>query len=181
MLPCAIEYFENPTRHLPLGRHVGLTGPALHRLTSARKGMPTYVWPTKPDIEHHLLRAGMSALTDYADPELTWLPSGHARWRQPALRPLLESEWSTLQNATHEQHRGVVKELEEQVPRWSECDSARRRTLIGEWSKRWKWEEDIEGTLTRFQNATPPASAPKMIGHRGSGKTSRPVLNPHSM
>ena len=181
MLPCAIEYFENPTRHLPLGRHVGLTGPALHRLTNARKGMPTYVWPTKPDIEHHLLRAGMSALTDYADPELTWLPSGHARWRQPALRPLLESEWSTLQNATHEQHREVVKELEEQVPRWSECDSARRRTLIGEWSKRWKWEEDIEGTLTRFQNATPPASAPKMIGHRGSGKTSRPVLNPHSM
>jgi hypothetical protein len=180
MLPCAIEYFQNPTRHLPLGRHVGLTGAALERLTKARSGMPTYVWPTKPDIEHQLLRAGMSALTDHADPELTWLPSGHARWRQPALRPLLESEWSTLKNATQEQHREVVSELEEHVPRWSECDTARRRALIGEWSKRWKWEEDGEATLKRFQNATPPASAPKMIGHRGSGKTSRPVLKPQS-
>ena len=101
----------------------------------------------------------MSALTDHADPELTWLPSGHARWRRPALRPLLQSEWTTLQHSTREHHREVIKELEEEVPRWAECDAPRRRALIGEWSKRWKWTEDPETTLKRFQNATPPASA----------------------
>ena len=73
MLPCAIEYFQTTTKHLPVGRHVGLRGSALERLTAAREGMPTYVWPTKPMIEHDLLRAGMSALTDHADPSLTWL------------------------------------------------------------------------------------------------------------
>ena len=83
MLPCAIEYFQPSTRNLPLGRHVGFTGAALERLTRARRGMPTYVWPTKPTVEHDLLRAGLTALTDHADPGLTWLPSGHARWRQP--------------------------------------------------------------------------------------------------
>ena len=96
MLPCAIEYFQTTTKHLPVGRHVGLQGSALERLTAAREGMPTYVWPTKPMIEHDLLRAGMSALTDHADPSLTWLPSGHARWRRPGLQPLLEAEWSNL-------------------------------------------------------------------------------------
>ena len=180
MLPCAIEYFQTTTRHLPLGRHVGLTGAALKRLTEARKGMPTYVWPTKPNIEHQLLRAGMSALTDHADPSLTWLPSGHARWRQPALRPLLEGEWLKLQQATFEHHLDVVKELETEVPRWVECDASRRRSLVKEWSKKWKWDLDEEATLTNHQGATPPASAPKIIGHRGSGKTGRPVLNPHS-
>ncbi len=180
MLPCAIEYFQTTTRHLPLGRHVGLTGPALERLTKARKGMPTYVWPTKPHIEHQLLRAGMSALTDHADPALTWLPSGHARWRQPALRPLLETEWSTLENTPREHHREAVRELEKDTPCWSECDASRRRTLVTEWSTRWNWDVDVETTLMKHKDASPPASAPKMIGHRGSGKTSRPVLNPHS-
>ena len=49
MLPCAIEYFQNTTKHLPLGG-VGLTGAALHRLTNARTGMPTYVYEAESNI-----------------------------------------------------------------------------------------------------------------------------------
>ena len=177
MLPCAIEYFQPSTRHLPVGRHVGLTGAGLERLTRARKGMPTYVWPTKPAVEHDLIRAGMSALTDHADPELTWLPSGHARWRQPGVRPLLEDEWTRLGSATLEDHRAQLAELESETPLWSECDRSRRTELLTQWRERWRWEPSVEDLLEQFGGATPPAFAPRMIGHRGSGKTSRPVLN----
>ena len=178
MLPCAIEYFQTTTKHLPVGRHVGLQGSALERLTAAREGMPTYVWPTKPMIEHDLLRAGMSALTDHADPSLTWLPSGHARWRRPGLQPLLEAEWSELERVGKADHLDALHTLESTVPTWAECDADRRRALVTEWTQRWRWRSSVEATLERYSGETPPASAPRMIGHRGSGKTARPVLYP---
>ena len=180
MLPCAVEYFQTSTKHLPLGRHVGLEGRALQRLTKARGGMPTYVWPTKPHIEHRLIRAGLSALTDHADPALTWLPSGHARWRQPGKRPLLEDEWQRLEDVEEEHHLRAVQELEASVPSWADCDASRRRALVEEWRRRWKWRSSVKETLDRFSGETAPASAPRMIGHRGSGKTPRPVLHPQS-
>lgn len=180
MLPCAIEYFQSSTRHLPLGRHVGLKGAALKRLTNARRGMPTYVWPTKPHIEHDLLRAGMSALTDYANPQLRWLPSGHARWQQPGLRPLLEEEWTHLETATEENHIDVLRTLENEIPTWAEADQSRRHTLVSQMRTRWRWDATVEEVLSRHAGATPPTYAPRLIGHRGSGKTPRPVLNPQS-
>ena len=180
MLPCAIEYFQTSTKHLPLGRSVGLRGKPLDRLTNARRGMPTYVWPTKPYLEHDLLRAGMSGLTDHADPSLTWLPSGHARWKQPGLRPLLEAEWATLRSATQDNHRSVLQELESTTPLWSQCDAERRRKLVEEWRLRWRWKADVASLLSKHDGATPPASAPRLIGHRGSGKTERPVLGHRS-
>ncbi|MGB1354905.1 MAG: glycerophosphodiester phosphodiesterase [Poseidonia sp.] len=182
MLPCAIEYFKSPTSWLPLGRKVSLRGRGLERLTASRHGMPTYVWPTRPDIEHALLRAGLTALTDYADPALTWLPSNQARWVQPATQPLDEEQWQSLEKCEVEHHLDVLSEFKDSTPTWSEADPARRRSLIEAWRKRWKWNESTEELLEKYCDATPPWAAPRMIGHRGSGKTSRPVLQqPHSM
>ena len=176
MLPCAIEYFQSPTSWLPIGRKVSLEGKGLQRLTASRHGMPTYVWPTRPGIEHALLRAGLTALTDYADPALTWLPSNQARWHQPATQPLDEEQWRALEKCEQENHISVVKEFKHLTPTWSEADSSRRRELIEGWRKRWKWTESTEHLLETYSDATPPWPAPRMIGHRGSGKTSRPVL-----
>ena len=182
MLPCAIEYFKSPTSWLPLGRKVSLQGRGLERLTASRHGMPTYVWPTRPDIEHALLRAGLTALTDYADPALTWLPSNQARWVQPATQPLDEEQWQSLEKCEVEHHLDVLSELKDSTPTWSEADPSRRRSLIEAWRKRWKWNESTEELVEKYCDATPPWAAPRMIGHRGSGKTSRPVLRqPHSM
>jgi len=182
MLPCAIEYFKSPTSWLPLGRKVSLQGRGLERLTASRHGMPTYVWPTRPDIEHALLRAGLTALTDYADPALTWLPSNQARWVQPATQPLDEEQWQSLENCEVEHHLDVLSEFKDSTPTWSEADPSRRRSLIEAWRKRWKWNESTEELVEKYCDATPPWAAPRMIGHRGSGKTSRPVLRqPHSM
>ena len=182
MLPCAIEYFKSPTSWLPLGRKVSLQGRGLERLTASRHGMPTYVWPTRPDIEHALLRAGLTALTDYADPALTWLPSNQARWVQPATQPLDEEQWQSLEKCEVEHHLDVLSEFKDSTPTWGEADPARRRSLIEAWRKRWKWNESTEELVEKYCDATPPWAAPRMIGHRGSGKTSRPVLRqPHSM
>lgn len=182
MLPCAIEYFKSPTSWLPLGRKVSLRGRGLERLTASRHGMPTYVWPTRPDIEHALLRAGLTALTDYADPALTWLPSNQARWVQPATQPLDEEQWQSLEKCEVEHHLDVLSEFKDSTPTWSEADPSRRRSLIEAWRKRWKWNESTEELVEKYCDATPPWAAPRMIGHRGSGKTSRPVLRqPHSM
>lgn len=182
MLPCAIEYFKSPTSWLPLGRKVSLRGRGLERLTASRHGMPTYVWPTRPDIEHALLRAGLTALTDYADPALTWLPSNQARWVQPATQPLDEEQWQSLEKCEVEHHLDVLSEFKDSTPTWSEAGPSRRRSLIEAWRKRWKWNESTEELVEKYCDATPPWAAPRMIGHRGSGKTSRPVLRqPHSM
>ena len=180
MLPCAVEYFQPSTSWLPLGRSVGLQGRALERLHRARAGMPTYVWPARPAMEHGLLRAGLTALTDRADPEFTWLPSGHARWTQPATRPLTDDQWSTLQAASEDDHRSVLASLDRETPTWAEADAAHRRTLVEGWRTRWHWNESTDDVLERFNGATPPVAAPRLIGHRGSGKTARPVLNGHT-
>ncbi|MED6319619.1 MAG: hypothetical protein VX451_05950, partial [Candidatus Thermoplasmatota archaeon] len=65
-------------------------------------------------------------------------------------------------------------------PSWADCDASRRRALVEEWRRRWKWRSSVKETLDRFSGETAPASAPRMIGHRGSGKTPRPVLHPQS-
>jgi hypothetical protein len=132
-------------------------------------------------MEHDVLRAGLTGLTDHANPELRWLPSGHARWLQPATRPLLESEWAHLETASQANHLDLLNTLEDETPTWAEADLSRRRALVSEMRKRWQWDVEVDDLLTENSGATPPSYAPRLIGHRGSGKTSRPVLNPQSM
>ena len=180
MLPCAVEYFHSRTRHLSLGRAVGLRNGGRQRLDRHRNGMATYVWPTRPQIEHDLLRAGLTGLTDHADPTLTWLPSGHPRWNQPGTRPLDDDQWNRLASAEHDDHQTILAELQNETPTWAEADVARRRQLVEEWRSAWSWSGSLESVLASANGTTPPWSAPRLIGHRGSGKTSRPVLHPHS-
>ena len=177
MMPCAIEYILPPTNLVHFGRTVGLKGRRLRKLTAIRKGFPVYLWPVLPKIEHSVLDAGLSALTDESNPELTWLPSGHARWTQPATRPLDEAQQRQLNNATKETHVDVVKSLKKDTQPWTECDSSRKRELLAYWRKKWQWSKSVD-ELVRFekQHGSMPWEVVRMIGHRGSGKTKRPVL-----
>lgn len=177
MMPCAAEYLLPPTNLVPIGRSVGLKGKQRTKLTEIRKGFPVYLWPVSPNIEHAVLNAGLSALTDDSHPELTWLPSGHARWTQPATRPLDEAQQQELNNATKENHQNIIKTLEEETPSWKECDESRKRDLLTYWRKKWNWQKSVDALL-EFENQTGsmPWEIVRMIGHRGSGKTKRPVL-----
>ncbi len=177
MMPCAMEYLLPPTNLLTLGKPVGLRGKQLERLTEIRRGFPVYLWPVTPKIEHSVLNAGLSALTDDGDPECTWLPSGHARWTQPATYPLDKAQQEQLNNATKENHQAILALLKSEAPAWKECDEARKRELLSYWRKKWKWNKSVDALLDfEKQHQSMPWEVVRMIGHRGSGKTKRPVL-----
>lgn len=177
MMPCAIEYLTWPTNRIPLGKTVGLRGKSLERLTKIRQGFPVYLWPVSAKIEHAVLNAGLSVLTDASDPAMTWLPSGHARWTQPATLPLDETQYMRLKNATKEDHLSVLKSIKNDVTPWMESDVSRKRELLTYWRQRWQWKTSVEDLLAFEEtNGSMPWQIVRMIGHRGAGKTKRPVL-----
>ena len=177
MMPCAAEYVVSPTNMVPIGKTVGLSGTSLKQLTAIRKGFPVYLWPVSPKIEHSVLNAGLSALTDTSDPNLTWLPSGHARWTRPATHPLDASQQNRLNNATKDDHTEILKSLESEVVPWMECDESRRRELLSFWRTKWKWSKSVDELMAyEEKKGSMPWEIVRMIGHRGSGKTKRPVL-----
>ena len=177
MMPCAAEYLVPLTNMIPLGRTVGLRGPSLKRLMSIRKGFPVYLWPVTPNIEYSVLNAGLSALTDTSDPNLTWLPSGHARWTLPATMPMDASQQDQLNKATKDDHIEVLKSLKSEVVPWMECDASRRRELLTYWRTKWNWSKSVDELMAdEEQKGSMPWEFVRMIGHRGSGKTKRPVL-----
>lgn len=177
MMPCAAEYVVSPTNMIPLGKTVGLKGTSLKRLTTIRKGFPVYLWPVSPIIEHSVLNAGLSALTDTSDPNLTWLPSGHARWTRPATHPLDASQHDRLNKATKDDHIEILKSLESEVVPWMECDESRKRELLTFWRTKWNWSKSVDELIAYEKGkGSMPWEIVRMIGHRGSGKTKRPVL-----
>ena len=176
MSPCAIEYFLPPQSLIPLGYSGGLHGAKAARLSAQQRGFPIYVWPTDLSVEHDLLSAGLTGLTDCSDPNTTWLPSGHTRWTQPATRPLDAAQQQKLDQATHENHLEILSELKMETCPWAECDDERRRELVTMWRKKWQWENSRDSILEHAKGATPPWESIRLIGHRGSGKTSRPVF-----
>ena len=136
MMPCAVDYFEGFKRYPHFGKPVGLKGRQLKRLKRILGDFPVYVWPGHPYMERDLLDAGMSILTDFADPMMD-LPCGSKRWMRPATMPLTDEQWRGLS-------RGIIPE---DVAPWHEISGEQ----LG-----WK--------------------AVRMIGHRGCGKTSRPIF-----
>ena len=176
MVPCAVDYLMPPVSLIPLGYSGGLYGAKAARINANQRGFPIYVWPTELKIEHDLLAAGLTGLTDCSDPDMTWLPSGHLRWTQPATQPLDASQQLSLEKATKENHKEILRELQGETIPWSECDAQRRNELVDMWRKKWLWSDSTSDILERSNEASPPWEAIRLIGHRGSGKTSRPVL-----
>ena len=171
------KYLVPPTNRIPIGKTVGLYGKQLEALTKQREGFPVYLWPVKPTVEHSVLNAGLSALTDYSDPALTWLPSGHARWQQPATLPLDEAQQRLLDSTDEVNHLSVLSELKKEITPWHEADASRRRELLSYWKSKWNWQPSVDEMLTQsMASKSMPWEIVRMIGHRGSGKTQRPVL-----
>ncbi len=175
MVPCAIEYFQPFYNRLLIGKSVGLSGKRLDYFQKCRTGMPVYVWPAKENYEYRLLSSGITGLTDNLDPNFTWYNDGKPRWRFPATQPLNKLQLEKLNNASFENHKEILTELEKEVPKWSECDKQRKLELTKMWQNKWNWKIDIGQTEFNSGNA-PPWQAVRLIGHRGSGKTQRPVI-----
>ena len=80
-----------------------------------------------------------------------------------------------IENADYATHKDVIKQLEEEVSPWIECSASRKRDLIKMWKAKWNWDIDVD-KLVDNSSHSPPWESVRLIGHRGSGKTARPVL-----
>ncbi|MGB1792359.1 MAG: hypothetical protein ACPHMS_00605, partial [Candidatus Poseidoniaceae archaeon] len=95
----------------------------------------------------------------------------------PATTPLDESQQQELNSATKEGHLDLLKSLESDVVPWMECDASRKRELFSSWRTKWNWSKSVDELMSaEQQRGSMPWEMVRMIGHRGSGKTKRPVL-----
>jgi hypothetical protein len=175
MVPCALEYFQPFYNRLLFGKSVGLSGKRLKYFQTCRTGMPVYVWPAKENYESRLLESGITGLTDNLNPNFTWYKEGKPRWKYPATQPLDQSQIQLLDSATFENHQDILQQLSVEVPKWSECDTQRKLEVIKMWQAKWNWEVNPE-EMKEDSLSSPPWQSVRLIGHRGSGKTSRPVM-----
>tara|TARA_B100001750_G_scaffold237380_1_gene242410 strand:- start:10089 stop:11099 length:1011 start_codon:yes stop_codon:yes gene_type:complete len=149
MVPCALDYLTGLTRHLTLGTTVGLSGRGLEKLTKKRMGYPAFCWPVPLKEEKAVLDAGLTAITDSSSPEINQLPDGSERRTKPATEPNPESE---------------------SIP-WNEMSKGEHRELLAEMKKRWLWSRPLDELMSYCGSNQIPWEVPRMIGHRGSGKT----------
>ena len=164
MMPCAKEYLLGWKRHLPLGRTVGLSGRGLRRLKSITKGYPVHVWPCNVSEERPLLNAGLSVITDDAHPEQPI--AGAARWQRPASLPLSLKQWQGL----------TKRKIPTEVSPWSELNENERYVQVETWRKQHHWQRSADDILVDSHGEL-PWEAVRIIGHRGCGKFTRPVMS----
>lgn len=148
LLPVALEYLDGWTKHLPLGRSGSLHGKGLQNFNRFRGGDPVVVWQVEDRIENVLLEAGMSPLTDNADPNCT--------------------QW---QDGTKRRFRAATLDAEG-IP-WHEMGTSQRRELLGVWRNKWHWNKSVDELMASCSSSSLPWQAVRVLGHRGCGKSKR--------
>jgi hypothetical protein len=176
MMPCALDYLHGVQHLLPLGRKVGLKGRARERLTSILGGFPVYVWPAPYRMEAALIDAGLSLVSDSVTDPHPRHADGRLRWKRMATAPL---EGKMPQVASDHEAEGLLKELDKDVAPWSELSHQDHRRHLGAWRARWGWTRSVDELMSDVGEggSTMPWEAVRMVGHRGAGKTPRPVLH----
>jgi len=171
MLPCSLQYLRGIESRINLGLSVGLEGPRLKRLNKYRRGYPIYVWPCDTDIERLLLEAGLTGITDNLSPYSTTLKNGYPRWTKPATKPLTDEKKAELYAVPEEQHESILLEFRDEISPWHELSDQERNLFIEKWRKKWSWERSLNTILEETSATSLPWEVPRIIGHRGAGKT----------
>ncbi|HIG03713.1 MAG TPA: hypothetical protein EYQ53_04965 [Candidatus Poseidoniales archaeon] len=175
MVPCALEYFIPPTNKLPLGSSVGLKGKQLQKLRQATGGFPIYVWPGKLYLEAELINAGITPLTDNADPSIHTLPCGSARWKKPANLPLSDEWINHFSSSAQEEHEKLISQAYSELTPWHEMNYSEQKNVVTLWRNRYEWKKSIDELMESCSTSTMPWEAVRLIGHRGCGKSQRPI------
>ncbi|MBP12623.1 MAG: hypothetical protein CMA71_03695 [Euryarchaeota archaeon] len=166
----ALEYLKGWEKYSRFGPSVGLNGKGLERLHNSLKGMGVFVWPAPLELEDSLIRAGVSIVSDHMNPDVVSKPDGSFRWPRPASQPL-DDEWmARLSSSTLGEKADLIKEAGDNLPSWSELSRKRKSEIISEQGRRMLWEGSEESWNLDHENGIPWGS-PRIIGHRGSGKT----------
>ena len=166
----ALEYLEGWTRWINPGPPVGLRGRQLERLHKALRGMGAFVWPAPIEVEEALINAGISVVSDHMDPDVISKPDGSLRWPRPASQPLDEGWRRRLNSVNNEERADLLREATVSVPSWAELGTKRRSEIVREQGRRMLWEGSEESWARDAMEGIPWGS-PRIIGHRGAGKT----------
>ena len=166
----AVEYLSGWTRWINPGPPVGLDGKGLERLQEIRRGMGLFVWPAPLEKEDALLRAGVSIVTDHMDPYVVERPDGSPRWPRPASQPLDEEWLASFRQASSNELAELMIEASESLPSWSELEPGNRASIVKEQGLRMRWR-GTEERWARDAEEGLPWGSPRILGHRGAGKT----------
>jgi len=166
----ALDYLVGWTRFVGPGSTVGIRGKGLRRLHKSLRGMGIFVWPAPLGIEDDLIDAGVSIVTDNMNPDLFVKPDGSVRWPRPASQPL-DDEWrEAFTSSDVDEYGDLIREASSSLPDWNELSSERRSEIVVKrgrssfwYGSEEKWRSEAELGL--------PWGCPRIIGHRGSGKT----------
>ena len=166
----ALEYLVGWTKWVNPTLPVGLTGNKLERFQRSRKGMGVIVWPAPLRFEDALIGAGVTLVSDEMNPTLYSKPDGSARWPRPASQPLDEEWRGRLLGAQSSELPDVISEASSSLPMWSELTDERRKGIVKEQAKRMLWPGDADKWASKSNEGIPWGS-PRILGHRGAGKT----------
>ena len=166
----ALEYLVGWTKWINPRFPVGLRGKGLERFHTARQGMGAFVWPAPMRYEDALINAGASLVTDDMDPTVTEKPGGTIRWPRPASQPL-DQEWrNKIASAPTSEWGDLMDEAASSLPMWSGVSKTRRTGIIEEQARRMLWPGSSEKWV-RLSEEGLPWGSPRILGHRGAGKT----------
>ena len=166
----ALEYLVGWTKWINPGFPVGLQGKGLERFHAARQGMGAFVWPAPLRYEDALINAGVSLVSDHMDPTVIEKPGGTPRWPRPASQPL-DSEWrERIGGAPSSEWGDLMDEAASSLPMWPEVSKTRRTGIIEEHARRMLWPGASEKWV-RLSEEGIPWGSPRLLGHRGAGKT----------
>lgn len=81
--------------------------------------------------------------------------------------------------ASDEEAEDMLKEFQKEVTPWNELNRADQRRHLETWRTRWGWTRTLDELMAEVaeDGSTMPWEAVRMVGHRGAGKTPRPVLH----
>jgi len=166
----ALDYVDGWTRFVGPGSTVGIRGKGLRRLHKSLRGMGIFVWPAPLRIEDDLIDAGVSLVSDHLDPNLFAKPDGSVRWPRPASQPL-DDEWKEVFSSSDvEEYGDLVREASSSLPSWNELSLERKSEIVVQRGRRSFWDGSEE-KWRRESALGLPWGCPRIIGHRGSGKT----------
>ena len=119
-------------------------------------GFPVYVYHVHLKTSLSSWNGGFTGLTDNPDPNLTWLPSGNARWFRPSSLPLTSVQHDLLVSANEENHKDIVNQLRSEVTPWTELDRSGKVEILSQWRKKWSWEKSVDDLLASTSESSMP-------------------------
>jgi hypothetical protein len=83
----------------------------------------------------------------------------------------LDEEWrSRLDSATDKERADLIDEASSSLPTWAELGEERRGDIVSEQGRRLLWSGSEEKWIAEAKEGLPWGS-PRIMGHRGAGKT----------